>query len=145
MKAATKQAFLPLKAGVLYFLVVFGTGFVLGPVRVLWLEPKVGDRVAQFIEMPIMLAVMIGAAWWTARRASDRADRFLLQVGGLALLLVLLTEFTVVLWLRGLSLSSYFKDFDPVTGILYYSLLGLFAVLPWLTRRIGNHKESARE
>jgi hypothetical protein len=28
-----------LKAGMLYFAIVFGTGFVLGPIRILWAVP----------------------------------------------------------------------------------------------------------
>ena len=42
------MSFLP---GVFYFGLVFGTGFVLGPVRVLWLAPRVGERWAELIEL----------------------------------------------------------------------------------------------
>ena len=31
-----------LKAGAAYFLVVFGAGFVLGPIRILWVVPQLG-------------------------------------------------------------------------------------------------------
>jgi hypothetical protein len=31
-----------LKAGVLYFALVFGAGFVLGPIRILWAVPRLG-------------------------------------------------------------------------------------------------------
>ena len=34
-------------AAVLYFLLVFGAGLVLGPVRVLWLEPWLGPLLAE--------------------------------------------------------------------------------------------------
>ncbi len=44
-----------LKAGVLYFAVVFGAGFILGPVRILWVAPRLGTRMAELLEMPIML------------------------------------------------------------------------------------------
>jgi hypothetical protein len=39
-------------AGLLYFAIVFGTGFILGPIRVLWLEPRVGPLVATACEAP---------------------------------------------------------------------------------------------
>ncbi len=44
------------KAGVLYFTIVFD--FVLGPIRVLWLVPRFGTRMAELMEMPIMLVVI---------------------------------------------------------------------------------------
>ena len=50
------------KAGLLYFKLVFGAGFALGTVRALWVIPRVGARRAELMEMPIMLAVTIAAA-----------------------------------------------------------------------------------
>jgi hypothetical protein len=41
-----------LKAGVLYFAVIFGAGFVLGLIRILWLVPRLGTRVAELLEAP---------------------------------------------------------------------------------------------
>ena len=35
------------KPAAIYFGVVFGAGFALGPIRVLWLEPRVGARAAE--------------------------------------------------------------------------------------------------
>jgi len=35
--------------GVLYFVLVFGAEFILGPLRVLWVAPRVGERVAELI------------------------------------------------------------------------------------------------
>ncbi len=51
-----------LKAGVLYFVVVFGVGFVLGTVHTLWVVPRFGTRMAELMETPIMLIVTIVAA-----------------------------------------------------------------------------------
>src|SRR5215470_1310290 len=52
------------KAGVLYFALVFGAGFLLGPVRILCVAPQLGTRMAELVEAPIMLAVSIIAARW---------------------------------------------------------------------------------
>jgi hypothetical protein len=57
-----------LKAGVLYFALVFGVGFVFGTIRVLLVVPKLGTRMAELMETPIMLVVTILAARWVARR-----------------------------------------------------------------------------
>ena len=51
-----------MKAGVLYFSRVFGAGFVLGPIRILWVVPRFGTRIAKLMEAPIMFAVTIVAA-----------------------------------------------------------------------------------
>jgi hypothetical protein len=56
-----------LKAGVLYFMLVFGAGFVLGPIRILYLVPRFGTRTAELMKMPMMLAVVICAARWVVR------------------------------------------------------------------------------
>ena len=55
------------KAGLLYFALVFGTGFLLGPIRLLWLVPRFGTRIAELMEMPVMLVVIVLAARWTVR------------------------------------------------------------------------------
>lgn len=44
-----------LKPAALYFAVVFGTRFVLGVIRTLFLVPQVGNRTDELIEMPFML------------------------------------------------------------------------------------------
>jgi len=125
-----------LKAAVLYFALVFGAGFVLGPIRVLWVVPRVGTRAAELMEMPIMFAVIVVAARWVVRRLAvppARADR--LAMGAAALALVLLMDFTVVLRLRGMSIEEYFAARDPVSGTAYYLLLVLLAAMPSLVAR----------
>jgi len=125
-----------LKAAVLYFALVFGAGVVLGPIRVLWVVPRVGTRAAELMEMPIMLAVIVVAARWVVRRLAvppARADR--LAMGAAALALVLLMDFTVVLRLRGMSIEDYFAARDPVSGTAYYLLLVLLAAMPSLVAR----------
>ena len=43
-------------AGTMYFAAVFGVGFLLGTVRVLFIEPRTGTRWAELAEMPLMFA-----------------------------------------------------------------------------------------
>ena len=125
-----------LKAGAIYFILVFSAGFVLGPVRILWLDPHIGARTAELLEMPIMLVVIIFAARWTVRRsAGSFSSARLLLMGLLALGMMLTAEFTVVLWLRGLSIPAYLAGRDPVSGTVYDIMLGVLAVMPLLMAR----------
>jgi hypothetical protein len=125
-----------LKAGVLYFALIFGVGFMLGPIRILWAVPRFGVRRAELLEAPIMLVVTVVAARWIVRRFALPPTLFIrLGMGCIALLLLLIAEFTLVLWLRGQSLSEYFASRDPVSGTVYYVSVGLFATMPLFVAR----------
>ena len=50
-----------LRAAAAYFAVTFAAGFALGTIRVAWLVPVVGERAAELMEMPVMVAVVMGA------------------------------------------------------------------------------------
>jgi len=124
-----------LKAGALYFAFVFGAGFVLVTIRTLWIVPRLGTRMAELMETPIMLVITILAARWTVRRlAVSLTPSRRLGMGFVALGLLLVAEFTLVIWLRGLSISEYFASRDPVSGTVYYLMLGVFAIMPLLVR-----------
>ena len=125
-----------LKAGVLYFALVFGAGFVLGTIRTLWVVQRVGTRKAELMETPIMLVVTIVAARWTVLRLSvPMMWSARLEMGCIALVLMLIAEFGFVLWIRGLSIKEYFSTRDPVSGAAYYLLLVVFAIMPFLARK----------
>ena len=120
-----------LKAGLLYFVIVFGTGFVLGIIRTLWLVPRVGTRAAELIEMPLMLIAIILAAKFVINHYDVKPVPMLrLGIGLLAFVLLVATEFTVVLWVRGLSFGDYQAARDPVSGSVYYVMLLVFLFMP---------------
>jgi hypothetical protein len=124
-----------LEAGVLYFALVFGAGFVLGTVRTLRLVPRVGMRTAELIETPLMLVVTILVARWIVLRlAVPAAASARLGMGCIALLLLLVAEFGFMLPLRGLTIREYFASRDPVSGAVYYVMLAMFAAMPLLLR-----------
>jgi hypothetical protein len=56
-------------------------------------------------------------------------------MGGIALCLLLVAEFGLVRWLRGLSIREYVTTRDPVSGTIYYVMLGVFAIMPLLVAR----------
>ena len=98
---------LTLKAGALYFAMVFGAGFVLGSIRVLWIVPHFGERTAELMETPVMFVVTLVASQWIVRRlAVPSAMLVRLGMGCVALALMLVAEFTLVPWLRGLTISE---------------------------------------
>jgi len=120
-----------LRAALLYFGIVFGAGFVLGAIRTLWVAPRVSSRTAELMEAPLMLAVtVITARWIVARFAVPTMALARLELGGIALALMLLAEFGLVAWLRGISIKKYFATRDPVSGMVYYALLAVFALMP---------------
>ena len=122
-----------LKAGALYFALVFGAGFVLGALRILWIVPCFGTRIAELMETPIMFVVTILVARWIVRRLAvppKLSSR--LGMGCVGLGLMLAAEFTLVLWLRGLSISEYLATRDPVSGTVYCVMLGVFCMMPLL-------------
>jgi hypothetical protein len=125
-----------LRAGLVYFALTFGAGFVLGPFRVLVLVPRLGDRTAELVELPVMLGITWLAARWVMQRfsvPSSRGPR--LSMGATAGALLLLAEFTLVLPLRGLTLEAYFATRDPISGAAYYVAVLLLVLMPLLVRR----------
>ncbi len=120
----------------MYFAVVFGAGFVLGTIRVLWAVPRFGPRLAELIEAPIMLVVIvITARWIVGGYARQFSRRRRAAFGALALLLTLVLELALVPLVRGQSIGTYFTERDPIAGSVYYVLLVLFAAMPALLRR----------
>ena len=127
------------RASVLYFAFVFAAGFILGTLRVVFLVPAIDARAAELAETPLMIAISYVAARVLTRRMqipSRTADRALM--GASALVLMLAAEFGLVLWLRGMDLSSYFATRDPVTAAAYYIALLIFAAMPIVVGRANN-------
>ena len=125
-----------LKAGVFYFALVFGAGFVLGAVRTLFVVPRAGTRMAELMETPIMLVVTIVASRWIVLRLLVPFVQFArLGMSGIALGLLLVAESGFMPWVRGLSIRQYFASRDRVSGAVYYVMLVLFAVMPLLVAR----------
>ena len=118
--------------GAVYFALVFGTGFLLGIVRVLALEPHLGERWAELAEMPLMLVAIVISARFVVRRFPAVHRVSYLLSGGIALLLLIVVEFSVVLAIRGMSISQYFAERDPVAGSVYVVMLVGFSAMPWL-------------
>jgi len=55
-----------------------------------------------------------------------------LGMGLIGMGLLVAAEFTIVLRIRKMSLREYLQTRDPVSGAIYYALIGLFMFLPLL-------------
>jgi hypothetical protein len=124
------------RAGLLYFALAFGAGFVLGTLRTILLVPRVGDRTAELLELPVMLGVCwLAARWVTARQAVPPRPAPRLAMGVIAGALLLAAEFALVLPLRGLTLDEYLTTRDRVAGAAYYSAVLMMVLMPLAVRR----------
>ena len=133
----------PLKLSLIYFLLVFAAGFLLGTLRILFLLPVMSARYAELLEMPIMLCVIyFSAKMITSKTSPENKDRDHLLIGALALLFLLIAEFTLVLVLRGISIWAYFTTHDPVSGSAYVFSLVLYLLMPFW---VGKRDQSSRK
>lgn len=119
------------RAGLAYFALVFAAGFVLGAIRVPLLVPRLGVRIAELLEMPVMFVVIVLAARYVVRRfALPPGARVRLTVGVVALALLVAAEVSLALAIQSQSLAQYIAGRDPVSGGVYLVMLGLFAAMP---------------
>jgi len=125
-----------LEPAVLYFLQVFATGFALAFIRIPLLVPRFGVRVAELMEMPLMLAVIAWASYRIARRHPELGRGRRLAAGLLALGLLVCAELAIAMALGADSPGEYIASRDPVSGSVYLASLLFFAMAPalWRTR-----------
>lgn len=122
-----------LAAAAIYFALVFGVGLVLGPIRVLWLEPVLGRTIAVLCETPFLVGAMIIAAR-LAPRWSKMAGGWIsyLALGLIALALQQIADLAVGFGLRGMTLGDQLAYFATPPGYIYMATLIVFALAPLL-------------
>jgi hypothetical protein len=125
------------KAGIVYFALVFGAGFLMGSVRVPFLVPRLGVRVAELIEMPLMfLVIVLSARFVVSRFALPRSVRARLSTGFIALALLVAAELSFAVVLQGQCVGQYIASRDPVSGSVYLAMVVLFGVMPLILVRV---------
>ena len=128
-----------LKAGVIYFLLVFAVGWVLGPIRELWAVPHFGRVAVMLSEAVIMLVAMIVAARWVTRRFGvPRTPLATISMGIVAIGLLLPAEIVGIHWVRGRSVRDYLTGFLTAPGVVSLLMFLLFAAMPTLVTRAGS-------
>jgi hypothetical protein len=118
-------------AAAVYFALVFAAGLLLGPVRVIWLEPWLGNAIAVLLEAPFLIAAM-----WFAAHAAPRwvgangGWPSFLAIGLLALILQQVADLAVGFGLRGMTLRDQLAHFATPAGMIYAATLVVFALMP---------------
>ena len=130
-----------IKAGLAYFALVFSAGFMLGALRVPFLVPRVGERIAELIEMPFMFVVVVLSARLIVRRfALPARTSTRLSVGFLALGLLLTAEIWLAIAIQKQSLGEAIASRDPVSGSVFLLMLMLFGLMPFIVARVPSPK-----
>jgi len=124
-----------LKAGLVYFGVVFAAGFILGAIRVLVLVPRLGEMVAVLLETPLMLAVSWFASRWTTKRISvpgEVSPRLLM--GMIAFALLMMAEAGVSVFAFGRTINDYLAEYLSAPGAIGLAAQIAFAIIPAMQR-----------
>ena len=122
-----------LKAGVIYFLLMFAVGWVLGPIRELWAVLRFGRVIALLFEAVFMLIAMIVSSRWVMRRFEVlQTLRSTIPMGLVALGILTPAEIAGVLWARRLPLQEYLASFVTAPGVISLVMFLLFAAMPSL-------------
>jgi hypothetical protein len=133
MPQTSAPRFSVVSVGLVYFVLVFGTGFILGSIRVPFLVPRLGVRWAELLEAPFMAAATYIAASFVVRRFNvPRSAAHRAAIGLLALSMLVCAELILATLLNRFTPAEYIASRDPVSGPVYFALLGLFAAMPWL-------------
>jgi hypothetical protein len=117
-----------LKAGGLYFLIVFAAGFVLGALRAQVIAPALGPLAAVFVEIPVMLAI----SWWAAGRATGKnvsSPAAALAVGGLYFVLLQAGEAVLAFGMAGgdpKAMDALYGRIEAQIGLGAQALTALF-------------------
>ena len=138
MLSSRRHCFLvpALGAATVYFAAAMAAGVILGTVRVLWVEPRLGTRVAEILELPLLLTLCALAGRRIVRGfALPARGPMRALVGLVALSMLLACELTLVLGWRGIEIDDYVASRDPVAAAAYLASLIVFATLPmWVGR-----------
>jgi hypothetical protein len=123
-----------LAATLAYFAIVFAVGCILGPVRVLLLEPHLGRARATLLEAPLLIVAMIVAAHYVTQRFGLSGHAAGLAVLGIAAFsLVMLADLMVGLLFVQMSIGDQLLDLMTPGGLIYLGLLAVFAAMPLLS------------
>jgi hypothetical protein len=128
-----------LKAGVLYFAIVFAAGFALGALRVMMIAPWLGETAAVLLELPVMLTLSwFVCAWLVRLQAVSAAAVARIVMGVAAFVLLMAAEAGVSVFAFGRSPMEHFEAYRAATAQIGLAAQVAFLAFPlleaWLRR-----------
>jgi len=125
------------KAGVVYFVLMFAVGWILGPIRELWAVPHFGRVEATVVEAILMLIAMVVAARWAIRRFEvPHTFASTLSMGLISIGLLFPAEIAGIVWVRRLSVQEYTASLVTIPGNISLGLFLLFTAIPIVVGRL---------
>jgi hypothetical protein len=127
-----------LKAGAIYFVIVFPAAFAMGTLRVLIIIPAIGETRAVMLKTPVILALSWVVCGWALTRYSVPAHimpRALM--GFFAFALLMIAELLVSVLGFGRSVAEHFAAYQWFSAQLGLAMQVAFAVIPALRLRKG--------
>lgn len=121
----------PVKAGILYWGLMFGAGFALGSARALLIAPTLGETTAVLLELPVMLAI----CWWAAGlvlRHWPLSTGQALACGAIAFGLLMAAELATAAMFFGVLPGDWLAGLSRFPGWLGLAAQALAALFPRL-------------
>lgn len=123
-------------AGVVYFLLVFAVGFVLGTVRVVVVVPRIGELAAVVLELPVMLAVSWVLAGVLVARFDVPATRpARVAMGGVGFALLMVAEAALAVAVFGRPLAAHLAHYGTWPGVIGLAGQVGFGLMPLVRLR----------
>jgi hypothetical protein len=130
-----------LRAGAVYFAIVFAVGFVLGTIRALVVVPRFGETNAVLIELPVMLALSwIVCASLVRRFAVPPRVAARAMMGGVAFALLMIAEACVSMFGFGRTLAEHLSVYQTAGAQLGLAAQVAFALFPVLQAMVGTKR-----
>ncbi len=125
-----------LRAGFVYFALIFAAGFILGTLRVFVVLPRVSPTLAVLFELPVILAICWFAAKWIVEKfavPAIAADR--LVMGVTAFVFLILAEAILAIAGVGQMLVGDLTILATPQGVIGLAGQMFFALFPYLLLR----------
>ena len=118
------------EAGVLYAIIVFVIGFIVGTIRVLLVAPRLGETTAVIIEAPIILTASWFVCRWCVTRLDVRRAVPARSLMGVAAFLVLMSAEFGLGAVLGRSLMDQVGAYGSPAGAIGLTAQVIFAMFP---------------